>query len=68
MRASKAGLKCRASTGCIALASVSGSGRPSCARRVISSVARLLVRNTTVLLKSMMRPSPSASVPLSKTW
>jgi hypothetical protein len=34
---------------------------------VIRSVARFEVRNMQVFLKSMVRPSPSLSVPLSNT-
>ncbi len=41
---------------------------PSAKSSTVWSVARLLVRTTTVFLKSMMRPSPSVRMPLSNTW
>ena len=43
-------------------------GWPRLKSSTVCSVARLLVRMTTVFLKSTVRPSPSVSMPLSNTW
>ena len=70
MRPRSAGLKILSSSGRIASTSFSGSGAVSGSAQsfMIVSVATLEVSRMTVFLKSISRPSPSSSMPLSKTW